>query len=122
MAEIRLSFAAINDIRDILAKSREDFGPEATQRYERLIVTALQDLAADSRRAGATLRPDIAPDVLSYHLRYSRERARIESGIVRRPRHLILFRQIRSDLIGIGRVLHDTMELSRHLPPDFGDV
>ncbi|WP_246103356.1 hypothetical protein [Rhizobium straminoryzae] len=44
------------------------------------------------------------------------------SGIVRRPRHLILFRSIRPDLVGIGRVLHDSMELSRHLPPDFGDI
>lgn len=122
MAAIRLSLAATGDISNILTKSREDFGPEATLRYERLIVTALQDLAADSRRTGTILRPDIAADVLSYHLRYSRERARMASGIVRRPRHLILFRSIRPDLVGIGRVLHDSMELSRHLPADFGDI
>ncbi|WP_301557786.1 type II toxin-antitoxin system RelE/ParE family toxin [Rhizobium sp. SSA_523] len=121
MAEIRLSFAAANDISEILATTREMFGQDASLRYERLIVTALRDLGSDCRRIGAVPRPEIGPDIWSYHLRHSRERARSDSGLVRRPRHLILFRPIRADLVGIGRFLHDAMEPSRHLPSDFGD-
>nr|WP_137131454.1 type II toxin-antitoxin system RelE/ParE family toxin [Rhizobium sp. FY34] len=122
MADVRLSHAADADIRNILFKTHEDFGYDAYLRYRRLIATALRDLALDCRRPGSVLREDIAPDVCCYHLRHSRERARTESGIVRRPRHLILFRQFRPELIGVGRILHDAMEVSRHLPLDFGDL
>jgi toxin ParE1/3/4 len=39
---------------------------------------------------------------------------------VKRPRHLLLYRILAPELIGIGRILHDAMELERHLPPDYG--
>lgn len=121
MTDIRLSAAAEADIVDILAQTHEDFGNEASLRYQWLIVTALGDLAADFQRNGTLLRPEIAPDVRSYHLRHSRERARLPSGIVRRPRHRILFRQVRPTIIGVGRLLHDAMDLNRHMPSAFGD-
>jgi toxin ParE1/3/4 len=33
----------------------------------------------------------------------------------------MLYRVAHADLIGIGRILHDAMELERHLPADYGD-
>jgi toxin ParE1/3/4 len=65
--------------------------------------------------------PELGPDVRSYHLRHSRDRARTEHGIVLRPRHFLLYRIARADLVGVGRVLHDAMEVERHLPKGFGD-
>nr|WP_313533799.1 type II toxin-antitoxin system RelE/ParE family toxin [Brucella anthropi] len=121
MADFRLSDAAQADIIEILAQTHERFGELARLRYEYLLVTALRDLAADANRIGSISRPELGDDVRSYHLRHSRDRARHESGIVRRPRHLLLFRLTRPDLIGIGRVLYDAMEIERHLPSDYGD-
>ncbi|WP_105381268.1 type II toxin-antitoxin system RelE/ParE family toxin [Neorhizobium alkalisoli] len=121
MTDFRLSEAAQRDIVDILAWTEERYGTQARLRYERLLVTALRDLAADFRRTGSVGRPEIGEGVRSYHLRHSRDRARYENGLVRLPRHFLLYRAVRPDLIGIGRVLHDAMEIKRHLPADYGD-
>lgn len=121
MTGFHLSETAQADIIEILAQTHERFGEQARLRYEYLLVTALRDLAAEPDRLGSVSRPELGDNVRSYHLRHSRDRARHESGIVRRPRHLLLFRFARPDLIGIGRVLHDAMEIERHLPSDYGD-
>ncbi|MFC5756882.1 type II toxin-antitoxin system RelE/ParE family toxin [Rhizobium sp. GCM10022189] len=121
MADFRISAAAQADIVELLARTHERFGEPARSRYEHLLVTALGDLAVDPDRIGTVKRPELGEGVRSYHLRHSRDRARYENGIVRRPRHLLLFRLARPDLIGIGRVLYDAMELERHLPSGYGD-
>lgn len=115
----RLAVAAQADIVDLLAYTEREFGAPARRRYEALVAQAIRDVAADPLRPGSVARPELGVDVCSYHLRNSRERARTSEGLVRNPRHLLLFRPIRSGLIGIGRVLHDAMELERHLPRDF---
>ena len=120
MVNIRLSSTAESDIIHILAQTYEMFGHDAQARYQLLLVTALRDLGENCRRHGVLSRPELGADIFSYHLRHSRDRARHETGVVRRPRHLILFRQVSDSMIGVGRVLHDVMELARHLPADFG--
>ncbi|WP_246318822.1 type II toxin-antitoxin system RelE/ParE family toxin [Peteryoungia desertarenae] len=121
IAEIRLSAQADFDILDILTKTYADFGRDALRRYELLIVTALSELALSGPPLGVVARPELGQGIYSYHLRHSRDRARHSSGIVRRPRHFILYRQIVPDLIGVGRILHDAMEVERHLPSLYGD-
>ncbi len=121
MATYRLSAAARTDIIDILAWTHEHFGELARLRYELLLVTALRDIATEPERIGSISRPELGNDVRSTHLRHSRDRARHESSVVRRPRHFLLYRVIVPDLIGVGRVLHDAMEIERHLPADYGD-
>ncbi|MCL6706464.1 type II toxin-antitoxin system RelE/ParE family toxin [Pseudomonas sp. R2.Fl] len=121
MGDFRLSLLARADIVDILAYTHEPFGPQARLRYERLIATALRDLANDPERRGSLARPEFGEAVRSYHLRFSRDRAGGDFGSVRRPRHFVLYRPIAPNLIGIGRLLHDAMELERHLPADFGE-
>lgn len=122
MPDYRLSNAAQADIVNILAWTQEHFGEAARLRYERLLVTALRDIALGPNRTGSISRPELGDDVRSYHLRHSRDRARHESGIVHRPRHFLLYRFARADMVGIGRVLHDAMEIERHLPADYGDT
>jgi toxin ParE1/3/4 len=121
MAVYRLARSAQADIVDLLAWTQETLGEVARLRYERLLVTAFRDVAAEPERINSIARPELGENVRSYHLRHSRERARTEYGIVIRPRHLLLYRVARADLIGIGRVLHDAMEIERHLPQEFGD-
>ena len=67
-------------------------------------------------------RPELGPAIRSYHLRHSRDRAGASEGAVRTLRHLLLYRTVTSGVVGVGRVLHDAMELERHLPPGFGDL
>ena len=122
MAIYRLALSAQVDISRLLSYTEEHFGEIARLRYERLLVTALRDIAAAPERSGSLARPELGENVRSYHLRHSRERARSDIGIVARPRHLLLYRFARSDLIGVGRVLHDSMEIKRQIPPDYGDT
>jgi len=117
MRRIRLSAAAEADIIEILENSERDFGRAARDRYDKLLRAALRDLAESAPRPGSAARPELGDDVRSWHLRLSRERAKLDGRAVRRPRHLLLYTLIGDNAVGIMRVLHDAMELHRHLDP-----
>ena len=110
---LRLSGAARHDIEDLLAWSEEHIGQAARQRYEALLACALQDVAQDTSRPGIQARPELGAAVFSYHLACSRQRV---AAKVMRPRHLLICRHTASGVVDILRVLHDAMEISRHLP------
>jgi toxin ParE1/3/4 len=76
-------------------------------------------VAADPQRAGSSSRPEIAASARTYHLIYSRDRITKRSGRVARPRHFLLYRIRNDGLVEIGRVLHDSMDLPRHLPDEY---
>jgi toxin ParE1/3/4 len=120
MPVYRLAAAAEEDIIHLLAYIHDRFGEIARQRYEALLVAGLRDIASDPERPDSVARPDLGHAVHSYHLRHSAERARTTLGRVHRPRHLLLYRLAHPGLIGVGRVLHDGMEIERHLPGQFG--
>lgn len=113
MAGYRLTHAAQADIVAILAWSHERFGAEARNRYEALIATAIRD-AARSDEIGLTVRPELGDGVFSWHLAQSGSRS--PGGAVHRPRHFLICRRD-GELLVVGRVLHDAMELRRHLDP-----
>ncbi len=114
MAKYRLTYAAQADIISILAWSHEQFGEEARQRYEALITAAIRDAAARNDELGRTVRPELGDGVFSWHLAQSRAHSR--GGDVHRPRHFLICRWDGVVLV-VGRVLHDAMELRRHLDP-----
>ena len=114
MPGYRLSEAAETDIIDILVWSEAQFGEPARRRYQRLILTGLTDIATDPARPGSVERPELGDGVRSWHLRDSRDRARGVEGVVQRPRHFIIYRSVDAHIL-IGRILHDAMELERHL-------
>jgi toxin ParE1/3/4 len=109
---------ALQDIGEILAWSEARFGREVRLRYERLIDTAIDDLADEPERLGSRARPDVRAGIRTYHLIFSRERGRGPGGIIRRPRHFLVYRLRGDTMLEILRVLHDRMELGRHLPDD----
>ena len=117
MFRYRLSEAAQGDVLDVLAWTHEQFGEAARLRYESLIVAALRDVASQPDRPGSLARPELGAGVRSWHLRLSREHMGTSVGVVRRPRHFIVYR-FEPGLVVVGRVLHDAMELARHLGPD----
>ncbi len=117
MLRYRLSDAAQADVIDILAWTQEQFGEAARLRYESLIVAALRDVATQPDRVGSIERPELGAGVRSWHLRLSRDHVATGAGGVRRPRHFLIYR-IDPALLVVGRVLHDAMELARHLDPE----
>jgi toxin ParE1/3/4 len=112
MAEYRLTHAAQADIVAILAWSDEQFGEQARKRYEALIVAAIRDAASRSDDLGRTFRPELGDGVFTWHLAQSR--AHSSKKPVRNSRHFLICRDGGAVLI-IGRVLHDAMEMKRHL-------
>lgn len=114
MGRYRLSAAAQSDVADILAWSQEQFGESARKRYQALLSTALRDVAAQPEGIGARRRPELGVDLISWHLRLSRDHVPDAVGKVHRPRHFLVYRHVDA-VVEIVRVLHDSMELSRHL-------
>ena len=114
-----ISPAAERDMESILAWTHERFGAQARLRYEALLVRAILDVADDAGRTGCQGRPEIAPDARTYHLWHSRDRVEPASDRVRSPRHFLLFRIRENGIIEIGRVLHEAMDLTQHLPDHY---
>lgn len=114
MARYRLTHAAQADVVAILAWSHDHFGEEARKRYEALIVTAVRDAAERSNGAGSSMHPELGEGVFFWHLAQSR--AHSPGGKVHRPRHFLISRRD-GDVLVVGRILHDSMDLRRHVPP-----
>lgn len=119
MARIVLAPLAENDIEAILAHSQRRFGEQARLRYEALLVQAIQDIAEDPERPGSHLRAEIAESARTYHHDFSRDRVDSAASRVRQPRHFLLYRAKADGTLEVGRVLHDSMDLERHLPQDY---
>ena len=118
MPQYRISSAARADVLDILRLSQTQFGDQARQRYQTLILAALQVLADTPFRIGSHDRDELAPGLRSYHLIYSRQQAKHTHGTVKSPRHIVFYRVAHNDVIEVVRLLHDAMELLLHLPND----
>ena len=82
MPQYRISNAARADIVDILRHSQTQFGDQARQRYQTLIMAALQAVADTPRCIGSHNRDELAPGLRSYHIIYSRQRAKHPHGKV----------------------------------------
>jgi toxin ParE1/3/4 len=112
--EVRLTNTAERDVKAILNRSRKEFGESAAARYQALIKQAVRDIGDDPGRPGSMEQHNIMIDgARTYHLEFSR--SRVGGDRVTTPRHFLLYRQ-RKGLIEIGRVLHDSRDLARHLP------
>ncbi|KRP66964.1 type II toxin-antitoxin system RelE/ParE family toxin [Pseudomonas orientalis] len=116
MPQYRISNPARADIVDILRLSQTQFGDQARQRYQALILAALQALADTPYRIGSHDRDELAPGLRSYHLIYSRQQAKQTHGTVKSPRHIVFYRVANDDVIEVVRLLHDAMEVQLHLP------
>jgi toxin ParE1/3/4 len=106
-------------IEAILAHSQEHFGEPGRLRYEALLVQALHDVAEDPER-GAAIPGRNSPKAPGRTTCISVETVSTSQvGRVRRPRHFLLYRTKSGGIVELGRVLHDSMDLDRHLPDDY---
>lgn len=106
---------AERDIRSILRWSEGEFGKDAAKRYRSLLIAALRDIEANPMRAGSQDREELAPNIRVYHLRFSTERIGSNIGVVRNPRHFVVYRIREEKILDVVRVLHDARDLQRPL-------
>jgi toxin ParE1/3/4 len=77
------------------------------QRYEVLILTAIEDLATNPGRPNVQL----LEGRIHYHLRHSRDRVPTPPGKVQRPRHIVIAR-LDGDVLHVLAFAYDAMEAS----------
>jgi toxin ParE1/3/4 len=117
---IRLATAAEADFHDILRWTKDQFGEAQARIYAETLSAAVEALAdGGPATAGAKARDEIAKGLFTLHV--------ARHG--RKGRHFLLFRvertsagrELASEVVGeaveVLRVLHDAMDLPRHLTP-----
>jgi toxin ParE1/3/4 len=105
---VRLSDLADTDFQGILLWTENRFGEEQARIYEEALIAILASLSEGPSTPGARSRPEVGKGLHTLHV----------AGTRRRARHLVLFRVVGDGLIEIVRILHDGMDLARHLPTD----
>lgn len=100
---VRLAAAAERDVLGIVLWTAEHFGAEQARRYRATIFAALRDLDDGPNVTGTQDRAELGHNLRSLH-------------VARRGRHVILFTTVDDARIEIVRILHDSMDLARHLP------
>jgi len=114
MSKVIVSAPAKRDIRDVLAWSLRQFGDLAADRYGALVATAINQLTENSSPVGSRNHAELPEGLRIYHLRNVVDQAELKTGKVKNPRHFIVYRPA-ADLVEIIRVLHDSMDLQRHV-------
>lgn len=107
---IRIAAAAIADLEDIVDWTAERFGESQSRDYATLLNDTISALVDGPDTLGIRARPEIGRGLFTLHAGRG----------TRRTRHVILFRTRHEPdgaLVEILRVLHDAMDLVRHVPP-----
>ena len=106
---VRLTAAAEADFEEILRWTVAQFGEAQARIYADTVSAALNELTSGPTVVGARERNDILKGLFTLHV--------ARDG--RKGRHFVTFRVVRSpdrDVIEVLRLLHDAMDLQRHLP------
>ena len=106
---MRLAGTAESDFESILLWTLDEFGDVQTEIYSQTLAAAVQALSAGPEQPGIEARPEIGRDLFTLHV--------ARNG--RRGRHFVLFRvdaRPANRQIDVLRILHDSMDLARHVP------
>jgi toxin ParE1/3/4 len=97
-------------MEDIVRWTVGRFGRRQARIYARTLASAIEALTRGPSVPGATARDEIGPGLFSLHV--------ARQG--RRGRHFILFRVQGENpsVIDVLRLLHDAMDLARHVPTE----
>jgi toxin ParE1/3/4 len=103
---VRLGVAAELDFANILKWTTENFGARQSRAYQNTLVQAIGELADGPDVSGSKARDEIMSGLRTVHV--------ARQG--RRGSHLLMYRVAPEATIEIVRILHDRMDLQRHLP------
>lgn len=110
---LRISPKAHTDIADTLRFTEVRFGISVRRRYQDLLQATFQSLAEQPVHINSTMRDELSPGLRSLHL--SINVLEINDDRMIRPRHIVFYRIGTDQVVEILRVLHDAMEVARHL-------
>jgi len=102
---VRLGAAAELDFANVLKWTAENFGVRQSRVYRDTLVHAIGELANGPNVAGSKARDEIMPGLRTLHV--------ARHG--RRGRHFLMYRAAPKSTIEIVRILHDKMDLQRHI-------
>lgn len=106
---VRLTATAETDFQKIVQWTHDEFGEAQSLVYAETLSMALQALYEGPSVIGAKPRDDILRGLFSLHV--------ARQG--RKGRHFVMFRAIPGDdAIEVLRLLHDLMDLPRHIDTD----
>lgn len=94
------------------------FGVDHALKYRKLLGQAFRDIEFDPNRPGSQCRPDLGEGFRSFRVDLSRPRS---GSSVKSSRHVIIYVDLSEHGIGVSRVLHDSMVMSRHIPREHRD-
>jgi toxin ParE1/3/4 len=103
---VRLGAAAELDFANILKWTTENFGARQSRVYRDTLVHAIGELADGPDVAGSKARDEIMSGLRTLHI--------ARRG--RRGSHFPMYRVVPKSTIEIVRILHDRMDLQRHVP------
>lgn len=107
---VRLGAEAEKDFARILDYTKETFGPRQAEIYRKLLLEALAQLGNGPDVLGSLARNEILEGLRTFHI--------ARHG--RRGRHFIMYRAAEGQVIEVVRILHEVMDLARHIPPEIG--
>jgi len=102
---VRLGAAAEVDFANIIKWTAENFGARQAAIYRDTLMQAIGELANGPAVPASRSRDDILPGLRTLHV--------ARHG--RRGRYFLLYRAAEGGIIEIGRILHDQMDLQRHV-------
>jgi toxin ParE1/3/4 len=103
---VRLGAAAELDFANIVKWTTENFGARQSRIYQSTLVEAIGELADGPDVLGSKARDEIMTGLRTVHV--------ARQG--RRGSHFLMYRVAPKTTIEIVRILHDRMDLQRHLP------
>ncbi|KPF87663.1 hypothetical protein IP70_02140 [alpha proteobacterium AAP38] len=112
MKRYKLTELAAGDIKGISDYTGANFGNPMRKTYNELIRLGVASIVSEPRRRGVTVVRHSGESLLTYHLRH------VKQTQVKAPRHLIVYRLSANGFITILRVLHESMDISRHVDND----
>jgi toxin ParE1/3/4 len=104
--QVRLGAAAELDFANILQWTKDNFGARQAGIYRDTLVQAIRELADGPGLPGSRARDELMPGVRTLHV----------APHGRRGSHFLLYRVTREHFIEAGRILHERMDIRRHLP------
>lgn len=104
---VRLTHQAEADLLDIVTWTTNNFSSHQADEYAETLMQAIEALHDGPGILGVKARDDIYAGALTIHI--------ARQG--RKGRHFIVFRTDNEKYIDVLRVLHDRMDLARHINP-----
>ncbi len=104
--KIRLGEEAERDFAQTLKYTHDTFGAQQVAVYRATLIDALAELASGPDALGSVARDEIFPNLRTLHV--------ARQG--RRGLHFIMYRALSDSVIEVIRILHDRMDLARHVP------